>query len=661
GMWLPETAVDTDSLEALAERGIRFTVLAPHQAAAVRAIGSERWQPIDRDHPLDTDVAYEVPLPSGLSIAVFFYDGATSRAVAFDGLLEDGHDFGERLLAPLRASGSAPHLMHIATDGETYGHHHRFGDMALAFALQSVERSSTGRLTNYAEFLDRFPPSMQASIVTDTSWSCAHGIERWRADCGCRSDPERGWNQAWRGPLRAALDALHDELEPLFERHAARYLNEPWSARDDYIDVILDRSATNVGAFLQRHARRRLEARERVDVLELLEMQRHAMLMYTSCGWFFDDLARIETIQVLRYAGRALQLAARHGAQGAEERFVARLRPALSNDPREGDGESIYRHHVEPLRADLRDIGAHFAISSLFDDGAGDGRIFCYQVEELAHESRGSGRARLAAGRCRLRSTITEEGEQQEYAALYRGEMELTAGVRTLPGDDLSNESFAPLVEAFDADDQQGCERLLKQRFGPRLYSLASLLGDRRRDVVATIVDAATADLEASSRRLFEQYAALSPLLDSEDPKLPRVLRDATEITFNSDLRRALDPDGYNLDRVDEILAASSELGIEIDDGAVSFDMERAATTIAARLVDCAAGHRSMAELQRIVDVAQRHGIAVKLWRAQNAFYRFLERCSGEQERAAAAGDAEAAAWLEQAHGLGTALRVRVD
>jgi len=620
GMWLPETAADTDSLEALAEHGIRFTVLAPHQAAAVRAIGTDTWRPIDSQQALDTGIAYEVPLPSGRNIAVFFYDGPTSRAVAFDGLLENGHDFSERLLAPLRAARPEARLMHIATDGETYGHHHRFGDMALAFALQSVERSAVGRLTNYADFLHRFPPSMQASIVADTSWSCAHGIERWRSDCGCRSEPDRGWSQAWRGPLRDALDALRDELAPLFERCAAAHLRDPWSARDDYIEVILDRSAANVDAFLRRHALRELAPGERVDVLELLEMQRHAMLMYTSCGWFFDDLAGIETIQVLRYAGRALQLAARHGAEGTEERFVARLRKARSNDSLQGDGERVYRNHVEPLCADLRDIGAHYAISSLFDDGDGNGRVFCYQVEQLAHRSLGDRPARLAIGRCRLRSTITEESEELSYAALYRGQMELTAGVRPSPDDALSDESLAPLADAFDAGDLRRCESLLNERFAPHLYSLASLLGDRRRAVVAGIVEAAI-----------------------------------------DDLQRALDPDGYDLDRVEEILAASREQGIEIDESAVAFGMEQTATTIAARLTDCAAGHDSMAELRRIVDVAQRHGVEVKLWRAQNAFYRFLERCYREQERAAGAGDARAAAWLEQARALGAALRVRVD
>ncbi|MDQ3932542.1 MAG: DUF3536 domain-containing protein, partial [Actinomycetota bacterium] len=341
GMWLPETAVDVETLELLAEHGIRYTILAPHQARRVRRKGAAAWQDVDSNR-LDTSRAYQVTLPSGREVAVFFYDGPTSRAVAFEGLLRDGGGFAARLVAKLDRARTEPQLVHIATDGESYGHHHRHGEMALAFALQTLEASPDVRLTNYGEFLERHPPTYEAEIVAGTSWSCVHGVERWRSDCGCADGGHPDWNQSWREPLRSALDWLRDELAPRYERLASRYLEDPWAARDAYIDVILDRTSATTEHFLARHARRKLDADEQVRVWELLELQRHALLFYTSCGWFFDDLNRIETIQILRYAGRALQLAAQLFGTDLEPAFLVHLATARSNDPEHGDGHDVY-------------------------------------------------------------------------------------------------------------------------------------------------------------------------------------------------------------------------------------------------------------------------------------------------------------------------------
>ncbi|HEY7511185.1 MAG TPA: DUF3536 domain-containing protein, partial [Vicinamibacteria bacterium] len=303
GMWLPETAVDVASLEVLAEHGIRFTVLAPSQAARVRGKGDTEWEDV-ANGGVDPTRPYEVPLPSGRAMVVFFYDGPISRAVAFERLLHRGEDFAARLLDGFTEARAWPQLVHIATDGETYGHHHRFGDMALAYALHRLETAAEVELTNYGQYLARHPPACQAEVRENTSWSCAHGIERWRSDCGCNSGRE-GWNQAWRGPLRAAFDWLRDALGAPFEARLGELLHDPWRARDDYVELLLDRSAENRERFLAVHGRRELEGEAAVCAVKLLEMQRHLMLMYTSCGWFFDDLSGIETVQVMQYAARA--------------------------------------------------------------------------------------------------------------------------------------------------------------------------------------------------------------------------------------------------------------------------------------------------------------------------------------------------------------------
>jgi alpha-amylase/alpha-mannosidase (GH57 family) len=344
-MWLPETAVDIASLEILAERAVRFTVLAPRQASRVRRANGGSWRDVSGGR-IDPTRAYEQRLPSGRRIAIFFYDGPISQAVAFEDLLRDGSAFADRLMGAFNGSRSQPQLVHIATDGETYGHHHRHGEMALAFALEKIERDGHARLTNYGEFLERHPPTHIVEIVENSSWSCEHGVERWRSDCGCATGEHPEWRQAWRAPLRNALDWLRDELAPLYEREASALLDDPWSARDAYIDVMLDPSPESISRFLAEHGMRDLSEDQRRRALALLDMQRHAMLMYASCAWFFDDLAGIEARQVLRYAARSVELARETLAFDAEPRFLELLSEAWSNVPDAGNGADIYRRAV---------------------------------------------------------------------------------------------------------------------------------------------------------------------------------------------------------------------------------------------------------------------------------------------------------------------------
>jgi len=346
GMWLPETAVDLKTLEALAQQGINFTVLAPHQAQRVRSLGAADWQDVSGGR-VDPCVPYVLRLPSGLCICLFFYHGPLARAVAFERLLENGEALIASLMGAFDAQQSKPQLVHLATDGETFGHHHRFGEMALSYALHHVEARRLARLTNYGEFLAKHPPAREVEIVENSSWSCTHGVERWRADCGCTVGGQPGWTQAWRTPLRGALDWLRDELARRFEEQGAALLKDPWAARDAYIDVVLDRSTSSVEGFLNRHRARPLSPEQQVTALKLLELQRQAMLMFTSCAWFFEELSRIETVQVLRHACRALQWAREALNVDFEPPFLERLAQAQSNLPDHGDGRQVYQKLVK--------------------------------------------------------------------------------------------------------------------------------------------------------------------------------------------------------------------------------------------------------------------------------------------------------------------------
>ncbi|HKF43625.1 MAG TPA: DUF3536 domain-containing protein [Thermoanaerobaculia bacterium] len=336
GMWLPETAVDTGTLEVLADLGIRFTVLSPHQALQWRDSGQLGWQ--EADGTLDTRRPYETRLPSGRRIVLFFYDAAASQRIAFGGLADGAENLTRELLG--RFGGGEDQLVSAATDGETYGHHFKGGDRVLAGALSLLEGSASIRLTNFGEYLAAHPPHQEARIRENTSWSCPHGVGRWKEDCGCTTWEHPGWKQSWRAPLREALDALREKLDSLYETRAAPVLRDPWQARDDSIALVLGEA--DPAPFLERHAGRRLDPAENSLALDLFEMQRCAMSMFTSCGWFFEDPSGLETRQVLRYAARAIELARKLSGESLEAEFLRELEAAASNDPEAGNARRIY-------------------------------------------------------------------------------------------------------------------------------------------------------------------------------------------------------------------------------------------------------------------------------------------------------------------------------
>ena len=342
GMWLPETAVDVRSLEVLAAHGIVYTILAPRQIAATRPIGSTEWA-LNEHESVNTHHPYIVHLPSGRSISVFVYNGALARSVAFEHTLTNGEHFAARLMSCFDESDDAAQLVHIATDGETYGHHHTFGDMALAYALRAIERHSNVRLTNYAEFLHLHPPTHEATILENTSWSCAHGVERWRSDCGCRMNVNMPWNQEWRTPLREGMDWLRDSINDQFETQAKKCFADPWAARNDYISLSIDHTDDAQKEFFARHQARRLNSTSRAHALALLELQRHMMLMYSSCGWFFDDISGVEATILLQQAGWVIAQARSLLNVDVLEGYLERLSRAKSNDPDAHDGAAILR------------------------------------------------------------------------------------------------------------------------------------------------------------------------------------------------------------------------------------------------------------------------------------------------------------------------------
>ncbi len=469
GMWLPETAADIETLDVLAELGIKYTILAPHQARQVRRIGGTRYSNVEGAR-IDPTRAYIMRLPSGRTINLFFYDGPISRAVAFEGLLSNGETFSQRLVSGFSDQRDWPQLMHISTDGETYGHHHPHGDMALAYALDYIESRGLAKITNYGEYLEKFPATHEVQIVEKTSWSCVHGVERWRSDCGCNSGMNPGWRQHWREPLRNALDSLRDSLAEPYQQAASEYLKDPGAARDDYINVVLDRSLDNIDLFLARHLARPINQSEKVRVLMLLEMQRHLMLMYTSCGWFFDELSGIETVQVIEYAGRAIQLAQELFGDHTEENFLAKLSEAKSNVTTYGNGADIYERWVKPAILDLYKVAAHYTISSIFGHNGDQRSIYCYGIRLHDSHRQEAGRARLALGHAEICSKITLESADVTFGVVHFGDHNVNAGVRAFQGEEAYQETVRDVTDAFVRADMPESIRLMDRHFGGVTY-----------------------------------------------------------------------------------------------------------------------------------------------------------------------------------------------
>jgi alpha-amylase/alpha-mannosidase (GH57 family) len=689
GMWLAETAVDLESLDLLARHGIRFTILAPHQCARVRPLpGADAPAAIATKAPatktgsaedaattagwidtpdagwketpdagVDTTQPYLVQTSSGHSIAVFFYDGPVSRAIAFDGLLNSGEAFAERLMGGFRES-ETPQLAHVATDGESYGHHHRHGEMALAYALQLIEEGDA-KLTNYGQFLANFPPTREAEIVENSSWSCFHGVERWRSDCGCNGG-KAGWNQKWRTPLRQALDWLRDCLAPLVRDATSALLTGADAARNDYISVILDRSQPSVDAFFARNSIRTLTTDERVRALQLMELERNAMLMYTSCGWFFDDISGIETVQIVTYAARVLELAAAlfPETRGVLEKgFTDRLAEAKSNEPQWRDGRYIYDEAIRPMLVDLEQVVAHYAISCVFPR-AGEtsimerDRLFCYSIEHLWETTLPYGLGQLRLGRVRICSLLTEECEEAAYGLLHFGDQNISAAVKRMePGEQEALSLLAREIEdAVDASNLTEVVRLMDDSFGESRFSLTSLFADEQRRIVKNILDPAMQSLETTLTELYSSHASLLHFLGRSGLPRPAALRVAAQFAIHAQLRRALEADPIDVAAADRLLAQAREDAVVVDHPTLGYLADERMHAAMERLQQTPSDPEAVRHALSLATALKALPFTLDLWQAQNIWYGLSPRVVGEGK-----------ALRDDFLGLGAALNIRVD
>lgn len=640
-LWLPETAVDYDTLAALADHGLKYAILSPHQARRVRPLAGGPWEVVQA-HTLDTTQAYRCVLPDasgGFSepryIDLFFYNGEVAADLSFGDLLKDSYRLADRLTERFRPHIPRPQLLHVATDGENYGHHHKFGELALAHALTEVLPKRGFLLTNYAAFLELAPPKLQVELdlgpkQEGSSWSCAHGVGRWKENCGCTTGGREGWTQEWRTPLREAFDYLNERLARIFEEEGSKYLKDPWAARNDYIEVILDRREETVASFFARHGAARLERAHWPTALRLLEMERHALLMYTSCGWFFADLAGLETIQVMKYAARALQLGEIFSRQPLEEPFLQHLERARSNLPQEGDGRRIFLRRVKPAVVDFPKVVNQWAISWLKDrERQCPARVYHFRVEPREHEVQTQGTLALAAGVLRVTSGITWREEILGFFTVHLGSYLYRTQVLPRPEPEqfrtLKQELFRVLEQA-----PEDLVPLMARRLGERYYSVHDIFQEEKAQIFHDLLAPNREEAVALVAHHFQEAYPVLRAMAAEGLPLPRLYRALGEITLNRrlvEILRRLEPEPQLLPQSPELLALLEEAVLfhfKLESGEGSQILVR---ILHHHLTDLgvALNLETATQLKAFLELVKRLPISLEISEAQNFYFSLLE------------------------------------
>jgi len=605
-------------------------ILSPYQAERVRPIGSTDWQRASGGE-VDPGIPYKYfhRDGSGRSIAIFFYDGPIARSIAFEGVLVSSQTFVARLAS---GRGGPGRLVHVATDGESYGHHFRLGELTLAHALSVEAPTQHLAFTNYGSFLARHPPTMEVEIDSGpggegSSWSCSHGVGRWYRDCGCSTDAREGWNQAWRGPLRRALDLLRDEATREFVTNTTPLLTDPWDARNGYIELILDPDRSR-DEWLARFAKRPLTHGEKQLVFTFLELQRALQLMYTSCGWFFADVAGIETIQILSYAGRALDLMDELGLAPPREAFLKALAESKSNDPAVGTGADIFAKFVEPLRVSPTRIASHLAISSLVEEGDESGAIGCFRFRRSRFQKQTHGRLQLATSHLELEHAVTGRRHAYAVGSLHLGGVDFYCAVRDYPGELAFNVAAARIWSAFRTASLPTMLRILQQEMGPHEGGLESLLPDGRERIAELVFGSVVGSFVDEYGRMYESHQRVLEQLHEAGFELPKELRAAAGFALGrrfmheiTNAHRSLDPAAYR--QAVEIADEALRRGYEIDRSSATQVLGEMIAGTVTQAMESPVPAR-LKNAMALVELARRLRADGHMFRAQEIFYQAL-------------------------------------
>ena len=677
GMWLAETAVDTETLEILAEQGILFTILSPYQARRIKKIAGGSWENTNQER-LDIGRPYLCRLPSGRSIALFFYDHAIASEIAFGSLLNNGEQFADRMISTFRGMDNSPRLLSIATDGETYGHHHRFADMALAYALHLIEEQKLARITIFGEYLATHPPENEVEIYENSSWSCNHGVGRWQSDCGCRtyhacliSDPgecvsltnttppynPRLWNQKWRGPLREAMDLLNASLTALYQKEAGLLFSDPRAARNEYIDLILDRSDERLDWFITRHMIPGFSSDQVARALKLLEGQRNALLMYTSCGWFFDELSGIETVQVMMYACRAMQLAHELTDVDYEPAFTGILDRAVSNIPSSGRGADIFERYVKTAMVARDQIACFYAITALMSDLQDETSLYTYKIRCDHYRQEKVGNLGLMTGSVTLTSELTHEESHLIIVSVWLGDLAYIGGTGNFVSEDAFTQMEQDLWNAYSRQDIPGLICRVRKNCETTI-PLRKIFPDGRRKIQTSVLATTLADLELHLCQISTRSTALTHAMKEEGTTPPVFLDSLNQYILNAEVRICLETGNGGIRSLRKAVTRLIQSRVPPDTLNLSI--------IAADRIysDVCTIAREPQTLQKIRDVNSLFvalkplSLQMDLRSSQNLFFALHSRYMEQAEKKAHDGDKHSRDWLEDMQKLGRNLDV---
>jgi hypothetical protein len=681
-IWLPETAVNDATLRVLIDHGLKFVILSPYQAkrirkfsianiasslkrestelknepdkTAVQAFQNGDWIGVEHGE-IDTRQAYrwfdkDADGHPHLEryIDIFFYDGGLSRGVGFESLLRDSKNFAQRIDSCFGHNGSTqPELVSIATDGESYGHHERHGEMALAYLLNIEAPRRNIRVTNYAEFLAENPPILEVEIKEGvngegTAWSCAHSLGRWSRHCGCRGDGPAEWTQEWRAPLRQAFDNLRDELAALTLEKGEELLNDVWEARNNYIEVILRRTPESFAEFLARHQKRPLSDSERLCAIHLMEMQRQAQLMYTSCGWFFTELSSIETVQVIQYAARAVRLAEIVSRRSFEARFLADLKKARSNHPDYKNGEGVYKKLVKPSVVSFFRLVNTYAIRTMFAGAPAQERLYHYAINRTDLAEKRHEDTTLMMGRAEVESGITTDKRAYAFALVNRGAGE---GVKSFVRRDDGSWNYAEtrdaLLAEFEKLEHDFVEEL-PQRWGGEAFDLRDMLVEERQQVLNILLGDRLSEIGATYSQIYDQYRPLMQAVRGFGAPLPVELSVPARYTLSQRLRDEIkklhpdasltgssteaaitDPEAYKA--CFEIVRVAQRLGLQLENQQPSQLFQE---MIAQRLqrLSAEADGKACKEILTLVDIADKLNLTLDEALMQNDIFAILHQ-----------------------------------
>lgn len=592
GMWLPECAVDTDTLEDLVDEGISFVLLSPQQAKRTRR-PEGYWQEVDGSR-MDTFRPYKVKLPSGRELSVFFLHHGLSMGVSFGDLLRDGEKF---LWAIREAMPQGGHpLVAIVSDGETFGHHKPFGEMALSYIFWTLQRKEGPKLTVFGEFLEKYPPEDEVELHERSSWSCAHGLGRWERDCGCSTGAHPEWNQKWRRPLREALNWLRENLRDLFATEGEKVFFDPQRARLEYMEVFVEPSRKE--AFLKEH----LKGSHPGKALGLLEMERESLLMFTSCAWFFDDPSGIETLLALKHAARAIDLARIYGGIDLERGFLERLREVKSNIPEKGTGKDLYLKEVIPHRVDVEKAAFHALMHPLL--GEKRERLGAYRTSYPSEEERKLGKARLRIGEVVLEDERTLEKASFPFALLDFGDHNLLCS--------LGDVDLQGIKGAFEAGDLATASLLIRETQG-KTFTLLSLLDEFKEKVLYGLLEEKWKGLYPFIEGHYMECLPLVQLTRSLGLKIPPDLSALSHCVLLGKAKKALEELSPEL--LEEVLREARVLGVEVDLSHLRGEMAERFNSYLEEMLD-RKGDVDLKELKKAVEICKTLGVPLGKFQA---------------------------------------------